>query len=383
MTDYLKSQIITYMGNKRKLLDKISGVVDDVSHKLGKTHISVGDGFSGSGIVSRLLKTKTTTLYTNDIAGYSKTLNECFLSTPSTQELKKVCVYIDKTNEIGEKACFYGLNEVSSDPWVSKYWAPQKDEDIKETDRVYFTRKNAIKIDAMRDYIETIPTKYRSYVLALLLVETSIHNNTNGQFAAFYKNGDVGAFGGKNGVDVRRITKDIHLPYPILCDNPCDVHISQQDTNEWVKNIPELDLVYYDPPYNKHPYNIYYFLLDIVNDWDKTIEVPDTYRGQPKNWTRSKYNSSKDAKDAFKDLMDNTRSKYVLISYNSTGIINIDDLMALLELYGDVKKIVLEHKTYNKLKGIGNYKREKDDVEVKEFLLLVEMKQKKQVTNKF
>jgi hypothetical protein len=35
------------------------------------------------------------------------------------------------------------------------------------------------------------------------------------------------------------------------------------------------------------------------------------------------------------------------------------------------------------LKGIGNYKREKDDVEVKEFLLLVEMKQKKQVTNKF
>jgi hypothetical protein len=89
------------------------------------------------------------------------------------------------------------------------------------------------------------------------------------------------------------------------------------------------------------------------------------------------------AKNAFKDLMDNTRSKYVLISYNSTGIINIDDLMALLELYGDVKKIVLEHKTYNKLKGIGNYKREKDDVEVKEFLLLVEMKQKKQVTNKF
>ena len=48
-----------------------------------------------------------------------------------------------------------------------------------------------------------------------------------------------------------------------------------------------LDIVYYDPPYNKHPYNIYYFLLDIVNNMDLDIEVPDTYRGQPKGWKKS------------------------------------------------------------------------------------------------
>ena len=31
------------------------------------------------------------------------------------------------------------------------------------------------------------------------------------------------------------------------------------DTNKWVKTIPKVDLMYYKPRTNKHPYNIYYF----------------------------------------------------------------------------------------------------------------------------
>ena len=48
---------------------------------------------------------------------------------------------------------------------------------------------------------------------------------------------------------------------PIFFNNHCKVFVSQGDTKHWTKQIPELDLVYYDPPYNKHPYCIYYFLL--------------------------------------------------------------------------------------------------------------------------
>ena len=75
------------------------------------------------------------------------------------------------------------------------------------------------------------------------------------------------------------------------------------DANEWVKEINEVDIMYLDPPYNKHPYNIYYFLLDIINNWDTSIEIPKTNRGQPKNWVKSQYNSFKKAKDTFTDLI--------------------------------------------------------------------------------
>ena len=56
--EYLTSQIITYMGNKRKLLSQIEDVIDRIQKELGKNALNIGDGFSGSGIVSRLLKNK-------------------------------------------------------------------------------------------------------------------------------------------------------------------------------------------------------------------------------------------------------------------------------------------------------------------------------------
>ena len=78
---YLKSQIITYMGNKRKLLTQIDDIIDMVKKELDQSTFETADAFSGSGIVSRLLKTRSTKLYVNDIAGYAETLNCCFLDT--------------------------------------------------------------------------------------------------------------------------------------------------------------------------------------------------------------------------------------------------------------------------------------------------------------
>ena len=152
------------------------------------------------------------------------------------------------------------------------------------------------------------------------------------------------------------------------------------DTNEWIKgfqNKTPLDIVYYDPPYNKHPYSIYYFLLDIINDWNKTIEIPDTNRGQPKDWFISNYNSKKNAKNALTDLISNTNSTYIILSYNDGGIIPIPELDALLKLHSSsVEKIPITHKTYNRLKGISNYKREKDYKDVKEFLYVIKNKKR-------
>jgi adenine-specific DNA-methyltransferase len=144
------------------------------------------------------------------------------------------------------------------------------------------------------------------------------------------------------------------------------------DSNEWAAQSPELDVMYYDPPYNKHPYNIYYFMLDIINDWDKTIDIPDTYRGQPKTRTKSLYNSISHAKKTLSDLIENTHSKYIILSYNDGGIVPISELDALLEKsHLLVKKIPIDHKIYNRLKGIGNYKRTEDYKPVKEYLYVI------------
>jgi len=89
--EYFTKQILTYMGNKRKFLNKIDEIITLVKTEIGEKNIDIAEGFSGSGIVSRLFKNRVMndvvpleelkTLYVNDMAGYSKTLNECYLTS--------------------------------------------------------------------------------------------------------------------------------------------------------------------------------------------------------------------------------------------------------------------------------------------------------------
>lgn len=367
--DYLEKQIITYMGNKRKIISYISDIVDELEKKEGHS-LTIGDGFSGSGIVSRLFKTKASSLYSNDLAGYSLTLNQCFLDNPTPKKIEEITKYIHLANEHVETKTLS-----DNDMFVSKHWSPQGT--INENHRVYFTEENGRRIDLYRNFITTLPKKIQPFVLSQLLIQCSVHNNTNGQFSAFFKDksAKIGKYGGENNIDYKRITAPISLEQPILVKHDCNVFISQNDTNQWCKKIPELDLIYYDPPYNKHPYNIYYFLLDIINNWDKSITVPNTNRGQPKDWKQSQYNSLKRAKETFIDLISNTKAKYILLSYNNGGIIPIEQMDAILEQFGEVSKIPINHKVYNRLKGLSNYKRKQEYKDVKEFLWLVQTTQ--------
>lgn len=379
---YFKKQILTYMGNKRKLLNPINDIISLIESEFGEKIHYIGEGFSGSGIVSRLLKTKCSKLFVNDLAGYAYTLNSCYLTSLDAlthTDKKKIKKHIDVCNEFMLGYNFATFEPLSCKTFISKYWAANDDKNIQKDERVFFTKNNADRIDRARTYINKfVEPKYRNYLLAPLIVECSIHNNTNGQFSAFFKdkNKEKGMFGGKNNVDIKRITGEIKLQQPVLINSGATPIISQLDTNEWIDNIPKVDLIYYDPPYNKHPYNIYYFLLDIINDWDINISIPDTNRGQPKNWVKSPWCSFSKAKDTFITLIKKTKlkTKFLLLSYNNNGIIPINELDDILSNHGTVYKIPVEHKTYNKLKGIASYKRKKKFVEVKEFLWLIDFR---------
>ena len=54
--DFLTTQIITYIGNKRSLIGNIEKEVEEISLKTGKDKLVCADLFSGSGIVARMLK---------------------------------------------------------------------------------------------------------------------------------------------------------------------------------------------------------------------------------------------------------------------------------------------------------------------------------------
>ena len=70
----------------------------------------------------------------------------------------------------------------------------------------------------------------------------------------------------------------------------------------------------------------------------------------------------------------NIKSKFIILSYNNKGIIPISNLEKILAKRGKVYTIPVDHKTYNRLKGIASYKRKGEWEDVKEFIWLVDLR---------
>ena len=85
--DYLRRQLITYLGNKRALLGPIDQAVASVKRRLNKTKLRTFDAFSGSGVVSRYLKAHSSHLTTNDLEDYATVISRCYLRNRSTVDL--------------------------------------------------------------------------------------------------------------------------------------------------------------------------------------------------------------------------------------------------------------------------------------------------------
>ena len=78
--DFLTEQIITYIGNKRSLLDFITKGIQIVQKRLNKEKLDIFDVFTGSGIVARHCKQFSHFLLVNDLEKYAAITGECYLS---------------------------------------------------------------------------------------------------------------------------------------------------------------------------------------------------------------------------------------------------------------------------------------------------------------
>lgn len=342
---YLEEQIITYLGNKRSLLGLIDKGITYVQEELGNEKLSTLDLFSGSGIVARYLKQYSYLVIANDLEPYSKIINECYLTNKDDVDLKEIKGYIDK---IKYKIDDMGLQR----GFITELYSPKDDNNIVAGDRAFFTNRNAMLIDTIRVLIdEVVPEDKRKYLIAPLLSEVSVHNNTAGIFKGFYKNRfGIGQFGGEARNALKRILGEIELREPILSNFNSKSIVYQEDANKLVRQLDEVDVCYIDPPYNQHPYGSNYFMLNLVNEYQRPSEI-SRVSGIPKDWNRSNYNKSKPAKMSLLDVVQKVKAKFVLISFNSEGFITKEELENCLKAFGKLQ--VIEQK-YNTFRGSRN-----------------------------
>jgi adenine-specific DNA-methyltransferase len=363
---YLTRQLIAYIGNKRALLPLLnrvlSGLVGGGSRRSSAPVFL--DPFAGSGSVSRLARYLGCRVLANDWECYAYVLNYAHLCV-GEREARQLfraqggpeCI-LAELNALGEPA--------EEDRYISRYYAPARTEDADyRRERLFYTRENALIIDAIRGRIEALypgsagegdaanrPVKEKMLLLAALLYQCATHTNTSGVFKACHK-----GFGGHGGDALGRILRPIQLQMPVLIDSPEPSEVGCRDALQFVRRRPA-DICYLDPPYNQHQYGSNYHLLNTIALWDKP-EVSNELRedgrlkhkaGIRRDWikTRSEFCYRRTAPEAFRRLLEAIDARHIVLSYNTEGIIPFDELVELMSSQG---RLELHGNEYVKYRG--------------------------------
>ncbi len=381
---YASTRLIAYIGNKRALLPRLASVLlaIDEGRKVG----SFLDPFAGSGAVSRLGRSFGWKVMASDIEEYSRVVNRAWVGV-SADELPRLF-----EAEGGIRRVLDELNRLhpqredrepllsrtgAGGAYIAKHYAPA---DSAKPDlgreRLFYTRENAVFLDRARSAIEEMrpagpgarAEDERALLLGSLVYEAATHANTSGVFKAFHK-----GFGGHGRDALGRILAPMELEPPLLWGGPPG-EVGRGDAAAFCASR-SADLCYLDPPYNQHQYGSNYHLLNTVALWDRAevceARAPDGSlvhkAGIPPSWTRSPYCSRSKAAPAFAELFSAIDSRFIVLSYNSEGLVPIEELFELLCDRAEVGILSMDYVKYR-----GGRQSADSRVRNREILLLAE-----------
>ncbi len=383
--DFLSTQIITYIGNKRALIGTIQDELVRIKKESGLSECTMADLFSGSGIVARMMKAHASHLTVNDLEQYSYIINSCYLTNKSDFETVGA-EYARLKRIIEEKAAAQKIPGL-----ITQNYAPADESNITAEDRVFYTRENALLIDTYRALIDEVAgspdgnacgdslcsdgvvsgepsqkTDMRKFFLAPLITEASVHTNTSGVFKGFYKDKQgKGCYGGVGKNALSRILGRIELKTPIFSNFECPVYVLRKDAVALAHDLEPTDIVYLDPPYNQHPYGSNYFMLNTILENRITAPISKV-SGIVSDWNRSVFNKKKTALASLEEIVASLRARYVVISYNSEGFITFDEMISMLKKYGELTTREILYNTFRGSRNLSNR-----NIHVSEYLFTI------------
>ena len=346
--EYLFNQLIPYIGNKRKLLRLIQRAVEQTAVRPGDGFV---DFFAGSGVVSRWAKMLGYRVIANDWEPYARVINQCYIGCHQPPRLVALGGYEQAIAQLNRLPPKIG--------WMTEHLCPGDDVHFDVTrERMFYMRKNGMRIDAMREQIaawkdaDQIDELEEACLLAPLIYQACYTSNTSGVFKGFHN-----GWGGQTGTALYRIAGDLRLSAAVFWDNGLENQVCCEDAQTLAERLSleeeEIDIAYLDPPYNQHPYGSNYHVLNSVALWDKPSLERQITRGTKAairtDWRterHSAYNYRDEASRAYDRLLNSVRARYILTSYSTDGMIPLESLLDSAVRRGHVSIVMQGYKRY-------------------------------------
>lgn len=318
-----------YIGSKLNLLTQLDSVVSERRTQGG----TFCDLFSGTGVVGKYFKSRFP-IISNDLLYFSYILQFASIQLNQKPDFSQI------EKSVGDP--FEYLNSLNSnkfkferDPFITIEFSP-----LRGGERKYFREQNALHIDAIRQTIQNwfesglITEDGFNYLLASLIEAVPSVSNIAGTYGAYLKHWDP------------RTTNPVVLEPIKVLDNHMQNISHNLNSNELLKKI-EGEVLYIDPPYNGRQYLGNYHVLETLAKYDYPALKGKTGIRIDMEKTSDYCKRSKVA-SAFVDLLANAKFDYFFISYSTEGLLGIDELVSIAEMYSKPSKIKVHKFPYRR-----------------------------------
>ena len=317
---------LNYIGCKQTLCPLITNIINDELE--GLNNMSFLDMFSGTGSIGFRFQELTNKCDANDLEYYSFVINSAILKCSYSDSLQTI---IDNCNSLE------GI-----DGLIYTHYSEND-----SCERMFFTSENARKCDAIRCFIEEllhsnqINKNEYYFLLASLIVSMDKVSNTSCVYGAYLK-------------EYKKSALKNMIMTPIHTKTNVNVNINEvfnMKAEELSKKDTYYDVVYMDPPYNQRQYSANYCPLNYIAYYDEQIVLTGK-TGLISGYNKSDFCSKSKVYNSFKDILENINCKYIFISYNNEGLLNVDELLDLLNKYGRIKLYKIEYKKFKAQKKV-------------------------------
>ena len=284
----------------------LDNIQDVISRFTTGVH-TVTDIFAGTGAVSRFLKGKGYSVLSNYFLYLSYVLNKGTLemNTPVSAELRELIAHL---NNLSTESCpWFDINSA----FIYQNYSPHD-----QCGRMYFQCGNALKIDLVRQEIERLRTQISDseyyYLLALLISAVPYVSNITGTYGAYLKFWDKRTY-------TPLLLEEIEiLPSNVRCQ------CFNMNASEFATNV-ECDLVYLAPPYNGRQYLSNYHVLETIARYDNP-KIKGVTGARVEPGKMSDFCKKSKAEEAFRELLEALKCKYILLSYNNEGLLSTETM---------------------------------------------------------
>ena len=303
------------MGSKNKILPYIRDIIREFDFS------SAIDLFSGSGIVSYMLKSEGKAVISNDYMALGSTFSKALIENNSEILPLKLAKKLLCKNEKNDK--FVQLN-------------------FKD---LYFSNEENILIDNIRANIRGLRNPYKKALALSALCRACTKKRPRGIFTYTGNRYDDGRKDLKTSLEDHFINAVDIFNNAVFDNKKINLSI-RKDAMDLTSSG---NFVYMDPPYyslcsDNEYIRRYHFTEGICCNWEGVEMQWQTKTKKFKNYP-TPFSNKENAKDAFDKLFDKYKKSIILVSYSSNCLPTLDEMVEMLAKYKkDVKVLSIDYR---------------------------------------